>query len=92
MYGPELVGAFSEFKQLWDPDGLMNPGKVVDPYPLDTNIRYLGLTERAGLRPTGYSFADDAGSAVARVPPLCRRRPLPARRRCHHVPLVPSDA
>ena len=40
MFGPELVEAFREFKALWDPDGLMNPGKVVDPYPLDSNIRY----------------------------------------------------
>jgi FAD/FMN-containing dehydrogenase/Fe-S oxidoreductase len=39
MYGPELVRAFAEFKAIWDPDGLMNPGKVVDPYPLDSNIR-----------------------------------------------------
>jgi len=39
MYGPELVRAFAEFKAIWDPDGRMNPGKVVDPYPLDSNIR-----------------------------------------------------
>jgi FAD/FMN-containing dehydrogenase/Fe-S oxidoreductase len=39
MYGPELVRAFAEFKAIWDPAGLMNPGKVVDPYPLDSNIR-----------------------------------------------------
>ena len=25
-------GAFGEFKGIWDPDGKMNPGKVVDPY------------------------------------------------------------
>ncbi|MGH3735570.1 MAG: FAD-binding and (Fe-S)-binding domain-containing protein [Micromonosporaceae bacterium] len=40
MYGPELVEAFQAFKALWDPDGRMNPGKVVDPYPLDTNLRH----------------------------------------------------
>jgi FAD/FMN-containing dehydrogenase/Fe-S oxidoreductase len=39
MYGPELVRAFSEFKAIWDPKGRMNPGKAVDPYPLDSNIR-----------------------------------------------------
>ena len=31
----ELVEAFREFKAIWDPGGKMNPGKVVDPYPLD---------------------------------------------------------
>ncbi|SKA11668.1 FAD-binding and (Fe-S)-binding domain-containing protein [Novilysobacter spongiicola] len=30
MYGDELVGAFREFKALWDPDGRMNPGKLFD--------------------------------------------------------------
>jgi FAD/FMN-containing dehydrogenase/Fe-S oxidoreductase len=39
MYGPELVRAFAEFKSIWDPAGRMNPGKVVDPFPLDSNIR-----------------------------------------------------
>jgi FAD/FMN-containing dehydrogenase/Fe-S oxidoreductase len=38
MFGKELVGAFREFKAIWDPDSKMNPGKVVDPYPLDTNL------------------------------------------------------
>ena len=39
MYGPELVQGFREFKSIWDPGGRMNPGKVVDPFPLDSNIR-----------------------------------------------------
>ncbi|HET7369744.1 MAG TPA: FAD-linked oxidase C-terminal domain-containing protein [Gammaproteobacteria bacterium] len=39
MFGSELTQAFSEFKAIWDPDGRMNPGKVADPYPLDTNLR-----------------------------------------------------
>jgi FAD/FMN-containing dehydrogenase/Fe-S oxidoreductase len=64
MFGDELVGAFREFKAIWDPDGLMNPGKVVDPYPLDSNIRYLGLAEPVGLRPSGYRFAQDSGSLL----------------------------
>src|SRR3954464_4442141 len=28
MYGDELVGAFEEFKAIWDPDWKLNPGKV----------------------------------------------------------------
>ncbi|HEV8611969.1 MAG TPA: FAD-binding oxidoreductase, partial [Gemmatimonadales bacterium] len=31
MFGTELVGAFGEFKRLWDPEGKLNPGKVVEP-------------------------------------------------------------
>src|SRR5580692_294247 len=30
MFGPELMGAFGEFKALWDPDNRMNPGKLID--------------------------------------------------------------
>ncbi|MFP5237727.1 MAG: FAD-binding and (Fe-S)-binding domain-containing protein [Acidobacteriota bacterium] len=30
MFGPELMQAFREFKQLWDPENLMNPGKLID--------------------------------------------------------------
>src|SRR6185437_12491506 len=63
MFGEELVHAFSEFKAIWDPDGKMNPGKVVAPFPLDTNLRM-----DAGYRPfepsTHFSFHEDEGSFV----------------------------
>ena len=39
MFGPELIEAFREFKAIWDPDGMMNPGKVVDPFPITSNLR-----------------------------------------------------
>jgi FAD/FMN-containing dehydrogenase/Fe-S oxidoreductase len=39
MYGAELVQAFQEFKTIWDPDGMMNPGKVIDPFPITSNLR-----------------------------------------------------
>lgn len=64
MFGPELVKAFGEFKHLWDPEGLMNPGKVVDPYPLDANVRYFTLHERPGLLPQAYAFSEDGGSLL----------------------------
>lgn len=39
MFGEELCRAFRDFKAIWDPDGRMNPGKVVDPLPLDADLR-----------------------------------------------------
>lgn len=39
MFGPELIQAFEEFKAIWDPDGKMNPGKVVRPYDPAENLR-----------------------------------------------------
>ena len=43
MYGDELVQAFREFKAIWDPKNRLNPGKAIDPFPIDSNLR-LGLT------------------------------------------------
>ena len=64
MFGPELVDAFREFRSIWDPDGRMNPGKVVDPLPLDRNLR-LG-PEYAPARPaTVFAFPADGGSLAA---------------------------
>jgi FAD/FMN-containing dehydrogenase len=38
MYGAAVVEAFGAFKRLWDPTGHMNPGKMVDPDPIDSNL------------------------------------------------------
>jgi FAD/FMN-containing dehydrogenase/Fe-S oxidoreductase len=40
MYGPRIVQAFREVKKLFDPVGLMNPGKIVDPLPMTENLRF----------------------------------------------------
>lgn len=61
MFGPRLVEAFKEFKRIWDPDGKMNPGKVVDAYPLDSNIR-VGPGHRPRLVMTYFKYPDDGHS------------------------------
>ncbi|WP_411107940.1 FAD-binding and (Fe-S)-binding domain-containing protein [Streptomyces sp. c-19] len=43
MYGEELVGLFGEVKDVWDPDGGLNPGMLVRPKPLDEGLRFTGL-------------------------------------------------
>ncbi|MGW7429113.1 FAD-binding and (Fe-S)-binding domain-containing protein [Streptomyces sp. NPDC054861] len=43
MYGPGLVRLFGEVKDLWDPDGGLNPGTLVRPARLDENLRFTGL-------------------------------------------------
>ncbi len=40
MYGEELMQAFREFKRIWDPESRMNPGKLIDAYKMDDNLRY----------------------------------------------------
>ena len=69
MFGDELVRAFGEFKALWDPQGRMNPGKVVDPYRIDENLR-LGTTYRPATPATEFAYPDDHGS-LARAAQRC---------------------
>jgi FAD/FMN-containing dehydrogenase/Fe-S oxidoreductase len=35
MFGPRIVAAFGEIKAAFDPSGLLNPGKIVDPPKMD---------------------------------------------------------
>ncbi|MGH3384758.1 MAG: FAD-binding and (Fe-S)-binding domain-containing protein [Nocardioidaceae bacterium] len=39
MYGDRVIEAFRAFKHAFDPNGLLNPGVLVDPDPLDENLR-----------------------------------------------------
>jgi FAD/FMN-containing dehydrogenase/Fe-S oxidoreductase len=64
MFGPDLVAAFSEFKRIWDPDWRMNPGKVVDPYPLDTNLTIDPSYATREVK-TEFAFPEDDGFAGA---------------------------
>jgi len=68
MFGPEMVGAFREFKALWDPDNRMNPGKLSDAvrvYDPVENLHYgpPKLGEQPLLEPDKhFVFAADHGS------------------------------
>ncbi|MGI9103509.1 MAG: FAD-binding and (Fe-S)-binding domain-containing protein [Terriglobales bacterium] len=61
MFGPELIEAFREFKSIWDPDWKMNPGKVVDAYRIDENLR-LGADYHPWEPETHFKFPEDHGS------------------------------
>ncbi len=69
MYGPELMEAFREFKAIWDPEWKMNPGKVVDPYPIVSNLR-VGPTTRVREVEAIFAYPDDGGS-FARATERC---------------------
>jgi FAD/FMN-containing dehydrogenase/Fe-S oxidoreductase len=61
MFGEELVEAFREFKEIWDPDWKMNPGKVVRPNPRDSSLR-LGTAYDPWKPKTHFRFPEDDGS------------------------------
>lgn len=60
MYGPRLMQAFREFKTIWDPDWRMNPGKLVEPYRVDENLR-LGADYAPRQVKTHFSFPEEDG-------------------------------
>ena len=61
MYGKELVQAFREFKEIWDPLWRMNPGKIVDTYGQTNDLR-LGTDYNPPQLKTHFQFPDDAFS------------------------------
>ncbi|MFB7642994.1 FAD-binding and (Fe-S)-binding domain-containing protein [Streptomyces sp. NPDC056084] len=65
MYGAELVRLFGEFKDLWDPDGILNPGILARPARLDENLRFEVLPRRPVDVEFGYP--DDGGDFSAAV-------------------------
>lgn len=69
MYGRELVACFARFKAIWDPDGRLNPGKVVAPYRVVSNLR-LGPDHPPVERETQFAFKADKGS-FARASERC---------------------
>src|SRR5690606_33406265 len=40
FFGPQLYDALRQVKRLFDPNNIMNPGKIVDAVPMDQNLRY----------------------------------------------------
>lgn len=70
MYGEELMQAFREFKAIWDPDNRMNPGKVIDAYRADENLKY-GPDYQPLRPPTQFAFASREGRGFTRAIERC---------------------
>ncbi|QYX79272.1 FAD-binding and (Fe-S)-binding domain-containing protein [Streptomyces akebiae] len=65
MYGTEMVRLFEQVKGVWDPDDLLNPGMLVRPAPLDTNLRFAVLPRTPV--PVEFAYPDDGGDFSAAV-------------------------
>ncbi|WP_405672613.1 FAD-binding oxidoreductase [Streptomyces canus] len=67
MYGEEMVALFERAKGIWDPDDLLNPGMLVRPAPLDTNLRFSVLPREPVEVAFGYpADGGDFSAAVRR--------------------------
>jgi FAD/FMN-containing dehydrogenase/Fe-S oxidoreductase len=60
MFGPTLYRAFRDVKRVFDPQGLFNPGKIVDAPPLASNLRF-GAGYRTPAPATFFDFTDYGG-------------------------------
>lgn len=61
MFGDELMQAFREFKSVWDPLNKMNPGKVVNAFGPDENLR-LGTGYAPPEVKVHFHYPEDGGN------------------------------
>ena len=65
MYSPDAIAAFGEVKALFDPDNLLNPGVIVDPAPVDRELR---VPQAKPLRRhLGFAYPHDSGDLATAV-------------------------
>ena len=64
MFGPEIYQLFRDLKKTFDPQGIMNPGKIIDCPPMTENLRY-GPEYHASSVPTKLDFSLDTDFAGA---------------------------
>lgn len=90
MFGDNVVRAFEETKDLFDPGNKMNPGKIVRPFRNIDNLR-LGTGYRYELGRQRPSRTQRATSATRLRQSLCRRGQMPQREVRRDVPQLPRD-
>ncbi|GLP69078.1 lactate dehydrogenase [Streptomyces sp. TUS-ST3] len=76
MYSHRLIRAFADFKEVFDPEGLLNPGVIVAPAPLDADLALHQIQPLA----TEFTFPHDEDGFAG------------AARRCVGVGRCRSDA
>ena len=64
IFGDELYGAMREVKRLFDPQGILNPGVMVDAEPLTLHIRDAELPSGPPLK-THFDFPEGSMHAAA---------------------------
>jgi len=60
QYGQEIYTLFQQVKDIFDPKGILNPGKIVDTPPMDEFLRYEANQETNEFD-TVFDFSDDMG-------------------------------
>ncbi|MGA2145134.1 MAG: FAD-linked oxidase C-terminal domain-containing protein [Bryobacteraceae bacterium] len=64
MFGDTLYEAFRQVKRTFDPDGILNPGKIVDALPIASNLRF-GKDYVTPDPPTWFDYSEFGGMGRA---------------------------
>ncbi|MDJ1372107.1 FAD-binding oxidoreductase [Gulosibacter molinativorax] len=66
MYSEKAIGAFGDLKALFDPKNILNPDVLVNPAPLDADLRRPQALPTPRIR-GGFAFAEDSGDFTKAV-------------------------
>ncbi len=64
MFGSRIYDAFRQVKRAFDPDGIMNPGKIVDAPPMTQSLRISPQYKPMQLA-TGFAYEEEGSFAHA---------------------------
>ncbi len=69
MYSPDAIKMFGAIKHVFDPDNLLNPGVLVDPDPVDADVRFAGSfpLKRTGRTKLAFAYPHDDGDLAQSV-------------------------
>jgi len=60
LFGERVYGLFEQLKDAFDPDGIMNPGKIVRATPMTESLRYGSAYQTLPVT-THFDFSSDGG-------------------------------
>ena len=65
ILGEEMLPVLKQVKEIWDPNYIFNPGKIVDPKPVDADLRFSpGYLKPEAKTVFSWSKEGDFGSAM----------------------------
>ena len=67
MYSADAIAMFAGIKRAFDPDNLLNPGVLVDPDPVDADVRVAASFPLPRGRSLAFAYPDDDGDLAQAV-------------------------
>ena len=64
VLGEEMVPILKQVKEIWDPNYMFNPGKIVDAQPIDKDLRYTPETPNIDVE-TAFKWRKEGGFDAA---------------------------